>query len=1121
MGIYRPASIGDIVWEDLDADGVQDTGEPGIEGVIVELFNGDGTPATDMDGNPMTMITDPNGNYLFENLLPGDYYVEFTAPAGYNPSPQDATNDQSPATSNQSDSDADPVTGQTAVTTLSSGENDPTWDAGFYQDEVVIPVPEPESVIIGDRVWYDNNGDGAQGAVADEPGVEGVAVTLFNADGMLATDLTGSIVEPQRTDGDGNYLFENLPEGDYYVVFDLGTLPDGYQATKPNTNDQSLAANDQNDSDGDPVTGRTENTGFLFGGSEDLTLDLGIVAPVIVGDHVWYDYNGDGTQGNPSDEPGVEGVTVILLNADGTLVTDLDGSSVEPTMTDSNGNYLFENLPPGDYQILFDLDTLPKNHVVTEPNSANDQSPATSHQTDSDADPESGLTASTEMLMAGDADMSLDMGILPLAGIMVGDRVWYDNNENGIQDAGEPGVEGVLASLFNADGSPVVDLDGNSVGSQLTDGSGSYLFENLPAGNYYVQFDPNTLPDGYTVTEPNATDDQSPDTSDRLDDEVDSDVSISSTNGQLQTGFTGLLPAGSEDLTLDMGIVREAPVRVGDRVWYDNDGDGLQDDPNDESGVAGITVTLLNTNGTPVTDVDGNPVGSVVTNGNGEYLFENLPPGDYRVQFDLNTLPENYAVTVPNATSNQSPATSNQNDSDANPSTGETDSTGFIASGDEDLTLDMGIVQLAPQVRVGDRIWLDENQNGLQDAGEPGVSGVTVMLYESMNGILLERTVTDADGNYLFDELAPGDYYVQFDLATIPDNYAVTERDVTNDQSPATSDQMDSDADPETGLTQPTGILFTDDEDLSLDMGLYPVEQVKVGDRVWFDLDGDGIQGPEELGVENVTVTLYDFNTGRPVDIAPQQTDSNGEYLFEDLPAGSYFVQFDLETLPLGYGVTAQNATNNQSPATSDRLEDDQADSDADPASGTTDTTSFLSGSEEDRTLDMGIVKLPGVDVGDRVWFDDNGDGIQDPTEDGVPGVSVTLYDQITGEQMTDGAGLLLVRVTDSNGEYLFEDLPSGQYYVQFDLETIPEGHVVSPQDQDGSDTSDSDADSLTGTTPPTVFLMNGDSDHTLDMGIYQTVSIGDQVWLDDGDSQQDGPQGGLDEDGPQGGLSR
>ncbi len=110
-------SIGDFVWYDENNDGIQDSGESGIEGVIVNLYN-----CSDEWLGETT--TDSNGLYEFTHLLPGDYYLEFIAPDGYTFSPKDQGADAV-------DSDANSVTGKTACTTLEAGENDLTWDAGL------------------------------------------------------------------------------------------------------------------------------------------------------------------------------------------------------------------------------------------------------------------------------------------------------------------------------------------------------------------------------------------------------------------------------------------------------------------------------------------------------------------------------------------------------------------------------------------------------------------------------------------------------------------------------------------------------------------------------------------------------------------------------------------------------------------------------------------------------------------------------------------------------------------------------------------------------------------------------------------------------------------------------
>jgi hypothetical protein len=115
------ATLGDYVWIDEDDDSLQDPGESGLGNVTVRLYDSGGTLVR-------TTQTDPTGHYLFVNLSPGDYYVQFVLPTGYWFVDQDANGNAD----DTFDSDADPSNdGKTVVTTLTSGENDLTWDAGL------------------------------------------------------------------------------------------------------------------------------------------------------------------------------------------------------------------------------------------------------------------------------------------------------------------------------------------------------------------------------------------------------------------------------------------------------------------------------------------------------------------------------------------------------------------------------------------------------------------------------------------------------------------------------------------------------------------------------------------------------------------------------------------------------------------------------------------------------------------------------------------------------------------------------------------------------------------------------------------------------------------------------
>ncbi len=182
------------------------------------------------------------------------------------------------------------------------------------------------------------------------------------------------------------------------------------------------------------------------------------------------------------------------------------------------------------------------------------------------------------------------------------------------------------------------------------------------------------------------------------------------------------------------------------------------------------------------------------------------------------------------------------------------------------------------QAEIGDRVWADLDQDGLQDAGEPGVDGVTVELYDDSNNLLASRTTSV--GSYLFSNLDEGDYRVK---VVTPSGYSITTQNAGGD------DAADSDIATSDGRTASLS-LDQGESRLDVDAGLVPPGVGQIGDLVWEDENENGLQDGGEPGIGGVTLRLL---TASSVEVASTTTASNGSCSFTNVLPGSYKLRLE------------------------------------------------------------------------------------------------------------------------------------------------------------------------------------------------------------------------------------
>jgi VCBS repeat-containing protein len=703
------------------------------------------------------------------------------------------------------------------------------------------------------------------------------------------------------------------------------------------------------------------------------SVKAGIRVPerLAIGNRVFRDADGSGTINGADDaQPGIAGVTVNLyqdFNGDG----GPDGPAIATEVTDAGGYYLFDDIVPdanpngNRYIVGIPASSFAAGAPLEGLRSTGGAAYATPPEGSTDGDdngidpaaPGQEVRSATVNLVlysepSGEVDLSgaprdgaagrgargnsdangdltIDFGFTGGAG-SIGNRIFLDDGSdglggsngsqrgNGVHDAAEVGVNGVRVELYR-DG----DLDGVAqpdelVGFDVTEAGGPGSGRPGPNLDGYYLFD-GLAPGRYIV----------------------------------------LVPASEFGTGDPLGGWHSSPGTGSPATDLDDDGIEPANRRPDLSGVRTGTIVLAATGG---------------------------PTGET----DLSRDPD------PGAPAN---AAHDPTGWDGPGSIGRS-ADGSVADGASTVTVDLGFV---PPMSIGNRVWLDDSSdpaqwapggsrgNGFLDATDdgnllaaglqnPGIAGVDLQLYadEDDSGTvdpgdtLVATTTSAANGYYLFDGLAPGDYLVRIPasefgigqpLSGLVSSFDSAVQPNPVDQTDGDDDGVDSANPAADGVTTrrialialaersgetdlaPAGTTTTlpgpqsrgrfgeadVDSDLTVDLA-FNRPPMSIGNRVWLDdhptthaLRGNGILDPGEAAVAGVEMALYrDLNTNGVVDAGEDTghrdvTDASGSYLFGNLPPGAYIVAVTAASFgpggPLENTISTRSVAPNPAPA--------------------------------------------------------------------------------------------------------------------------------------------------------------------------------------------------------------
>ncbi|RRO14355.1 beta strand repeat-containing protein, partial [Flavobacteriaceae bacterium 14752] len=877
QSLNTTATIEGRVYQDDNGNGIQDAGENGIENVIVIIV--------DDNTSGFTTSTDANGDWSFD-VIPGNTLIlinSTTLPAGSvqtegteptivtavdnatvdagtdgyaifgelnglvyfdvnGNGTQDAGENGIPNVDVQID---DAFGNSFNVVTDANGEwntdvlagnvnstideSDPDFPTGAIQTEGTNPTTTAitggaifsetdgffESGELNGRLYLDTNGNGTQDA--GENGIANVDIQIDNALGATQTI---------TTDANGDWSIQ-VPAGATTSTIDESDpdFPTGTVQTEGTNPTTTVVANDE-------VFSETDGY-FQFG--------------TLTG-RLYFDVNGNGTQ--DTGENGIANVDVQIVDA-------LGDSQI--IVTDANGDWSVD-VPVGDTTSTID--------------ESDPDFPTGAQQTE-------GTNPTTTVVTAGDTFNEID-GFFE-SGELSG-RLYLDANGDGVQNTGENGIPNVDVQIDDALG---------VTQTVVTDANGDWSFQ-APVGNVTTtidEADPD-FPQGTSQTEgtnPTTT-------------TITNAGVFSETDGYFQFGtLTG-------------------------RVYFDVNGNGTQE--TGENGIPNVDVQIVDALGDSqiiVTDANGDWTVDVPVGNTTSTIDESDPDFPTGAQQTEGTNPTTTVVTAGD--------TFNEVD-------------GFFESGE-----------------LSGRLYHDVNGNGTQDTGESGLPNVDVQIDDALGNT--QTVVTDVNGDWFFQA---------------PVGNVTTTIDESDPDFPSAALQTEG--------TNPTTTFITNGDTFSEVDGFF--ESGELSGRLYFDVNGNGIQDAGENGISDVDVQIDNAlgNTETAI------TDANGDWSIQ---------------VPIGNTTSAIDESDPDFPTGAVQTE------------GTNPTTTLVTigntFNEVDGFFESG-------DITGRLYLDDNGNGTQDTGENGIANVDVQLEDAFGNTQIV---------VTNANGDWNAQ-VPVGNFTSTIDV---------------------------------------------------------------------------------------